>query len=75
MTDIPEPEISPAFTMEDIHKVRAWIHEKRKRMSPEEFREDSRRSAERIYALLDAKPDPEISAEVDRRLKAAYDDD
>jgi len=74
MTDIPEPEVSPAFTIEDIHRVRAWIHEKRKRMSPEEFRADSRKSAERIYALLDAKKDPKASAEVDRQLKAADDD-
>jgi hypothetical protein len=33
MTDIPEPEISPAFTIEDIHKIREWNYERQKGMT------------------------------------------
>ena len=25
--DIPKPEISPSFTIEDIHKIREWHYE------------------------------------------------
>ena len=28
--DIPKPEISPAFTIGDIHKIREWDYERLK---------------------------------------------
>jgi len=74
MSDIPKPEISPAFTLEDIHKIREWRHEKRKRMTPEAFLEDRRKRVERFLARLAAPVDPAIQAEVDRRLKAVDDE-
>jgi len=75
MSDIPEPEISPAFTLEDIRKIRDWNCERRKRMTPEEFREARRRGAERFLAQLDnLEIAPEIIAEVNRRFRAADDD-
>ena len=70
MSDIPEPEISPAFTLEDIRKIRDWSYERRKTMTPQEFREDERKRAERFLARMSAPADPAISAEVDRRLEA-----
>jgi len=54
MTDIPEPEISPAFTLEDIRKIRDWNHERRKVMTPQEIREDDRKRTESMLARLEA---------------------
>ncbi|MDR0562546.1 MAG: hypothetical protein LBG73_07630 [Spirochaetaceae bacterium] len=34
--DIPEPELSPDFTLEDIHKIRAWSYERLKDATVEE---------------------------------------
>jgi len=69
MSDIPKPEISPAFTLEDIRKIRNWNYERRKGMTPQEICEDTHRGAERFFASR--KPaDPAISAEVKRRLEA-----
>jgi len=38
--EIPKPEISPAFTIEDIHKIRVWDYERLKDATPEERRAD-----------------------------------
>jgi hypothetical protein len=27
LRDIPEPDISPKFTIDDIHKIREWHHD------------------------------------------------
>jgi hypothetical protein len=54
MSDIPEPEISPAFTLEDIRKIRDWNYERRKVMTPQEICEDDRRRAESMLARLEA---------------------
>jgi len=70
MSDIPKPEISPAFTLEDIRKIRDWNYERRKVMTPQEFREDRRKRAERFLARLAQPSDPAIVAEVQRRLEA-----
>ena len=43
--EIPRPEISPAFTIEDIHKIREWDYERLKDASPEERRADLERHA------------------------------
>lgn len=35
--EIPKPEISPAFTIADIHKIRDWDYERLKDATPEEY--------------------------------------
>jgi len=65
---IPMPEISPNFTIEDIHKIREWNYERYKSMTPEEICEDTRKGAERFLAELNAPRDPAIKAEVERLL-------
>jgi len=67
MNNIPKPEISPAFTIEDIHKIREWNYKRRKGMTHEEICEDIRKGAERFLSL---SVDPSIEAEVKRRLEA-----
>ncbi|MCL2615611.1 MAG: hypothetical protein FWD30_02305 [Dehalococcoidia bacterium] len=68
MNNIPMPEISPSFTIADIHKIREWNYERRKGMTPEEICEDTRKGAERFEARLAKPVDPAIHAEVDRLL-------
>ena len=63
------PEISPAFVIEDIHKIREWNYEKRKGMTPQEICEDTRKGAERFLTLLSSPIDPSIQAEVRKRLQ------
>ena len=41
--DIPKPEISPAFTIRDIHIIREWNYERLKDATPEERRADTAR--------------------------------
>jgi hypothetical protein len=38
--NIPNPDISPNFTIDDIHKIREWSYERRKNMTVEEFNKD-----------------------------------
>jgi len=70
MSDIPKPEISPAFTLEDIRKIRDWNYERRKVMTPQEFRECRRKNAERFLARLAAPADQEKVAEFKRHMEA-----
>jgi len=49
---LPFPEISPAFTVEDIRKIRMWNHERYKTMTPQEICEDTRREANAFLALM-----------------------
>jgi hypothetical protein len=44
--DVPKPEISGAFTVKDIHKIREWDYERLKDATPEEYRADTERRAE-----------------------------
>ena len=37
INNIPEPKISPDFTIEDIHKIREWNYERLKNATPEEY--------------------------------------
>jgi len=71
MSDIPKPEISPDFTLEDIRKIRDWNYERRKGMTPQEICEDTRKGAERVLALLAQPADPAALAEVQRRIDEA----
>jgi hypothetical protein len=70
MNNIPMPAISPAFAIEDIHKIRAWHYEKRKGMTPQEICEDTHKGAERFLSLLDSPMEPDILAEVNKRLQS-----
>jgi len=36
--NIPEPQVSEGFTIEDIHKIREWNYERLKDATPEERR-------------------------------------
>jgi hypothetical protein len=69
--DIPMPEISPGFTIDDIHKIREWNYERRKGMTVEQIYEDTRKGAESYFASIAAPADPAIMAEVERKLAAA----
>ena len=44
--EIPKPTISPAFTIEDIHKIREWHYERLKDATLEERHADTERRAE-----------------------------
>ena len=49
---LPFPEISPAFTVGDIRKIRTWNHERYKTMTPQEICEDTHQKAELFLALI-----------------------
>jgi len=70
MNDIPKPEISPDFTLEDIRKIRDWKYERYKGMTPQEICEDTRKGAERFLARLAAPVDQEKVAEFKRQMEA-----
>ncbi|MDR2525974.1 MAG: hypothetical protein LBC83_07340 [Oscillospiraceae bacterium] len=57
--DIPKPEISPNFTIDDIHKLREWNYETLKDATVEEqvsyYRDGARRFDERMAALQAAR--------------------
>jgi len=46
--DLPKPEISPDFTIDDIHKIREWNYEKLKDATPEERKEYYKNSTRRF---------------------------
>ena len=50
--DIPKPKISPAFTIEDIHKIREWDYERLKDATPEEYLADTTRRADEARKRL-----------------------
>ncbi|GHT01429.1 hypothetical protein AGMMS50276_29420 [Synergistales bacterium] len=47
--DVPKPEISSAFTVEDIRKIRDWHYEILKDATHEECRVFYNEGAERFY--------------------------
>ncbi|MCL2488701.1 MAG: hypothetical protein FWE80_08460 [Oscillospiraceae bacterium] len=49
-----ELQISPAFTVEDIHKVREWNYERRKGMTDEEVIADTRKGADAVLKRIEA---------------------
>ena len=53
MNSIPKLEISPDFTIEDIHKIREWNHERRKGMSRQEVIDDINTGAREFEALIE----------------------
>ena len=57
--EIPMPEISPAFTVMDIHKIREWEYERLKDATREEYLSDTaRRSEEALRRLGLSRSDP-----------------
>ena len=54
--DIPKPKISPAFTIEDIHKIREWHYERLKDATPEERKADDERHATEARKKLGLVP-------------------
>jgi molecular chaperone GrpE (heat shock protein) len=47
--DIPKPQLSSDFTVEDIHKIREWHYERLKDATLEEQLADIRRRAEPVH--------------------------
>jgi len=52
--DIPQPEISPDFTIDDIHKIREWNYEKLKDATQEERAEYYRNSFNEFNTLVES---------------------
>ena len=55
--DIPMPAISPAFTIDDIHKIREWNYERLKDATPEE---------KKAYYT---EPSNEVEREIEKRRR------
>jgi len=54
--NIPKPQISSDFTIDDIHKIREWNYERLKDATTKEWIEEIRRQAESgIKAIEDFK--------------------
>ena len=54
--DIPKPDISPDFTIADIHKIREWNYERLKDATVEErLADNKRRAAEARANMADAR--------------------
>ncbi|MDR1000641.1 MAG: zinc-ribbon domain-containing protein [Clostridiales bacterium] len=70
MNNIPKPDISSAFAIEDVHKIREWHYEKRKGMTPQEICADTRKGAERFLGFLSSPIDFSIQEEVNRRIES-----
>jgi hypothetical protein len=50
--DIPEPELSPDFTIDDIHKIRNWNYERLKDATIEERMTDSQKRVDSVIKRL-----------------------
>ena len=53
--DIPKPEISPDFTIKDIHIIRAWDYERLKDATREEYNADTERRAEIMRRAIEER--------------------
>ena len=54
MNNVPKPDISPDFTIGDIHKLREWHYESRKGMSKQEVIEHINRRGNEFEAIVEA---------------------
>jgi hypothetical protein len=52
--NVPEPDISDDFTIEDIHKIREWNYERLKDATREERTADIRERAAEGFAKIEA---------------------
>jgi len=50
--DIPEPQISPNFTIDDIHKIREWNYERMKDATSAERQAESQRAVREFDARM-----------------------
>jgi hypothetical protein len=48
-----KPNISPNFTIDDIHKIREWSYERRKDMTLEEFNADIEKGVNRFQLAVE----------------------
>ena len=62
MNDFPKPDISPNFTIEDIHKLREWHYECRKGMSRQEVIDHINLRGSEFEAIIEAARRPPCSA-------------
>ena len=53
MTNFEQPRISPDFTIDDIHKIREWNAERRKKMTEEEAAADTSQAAKRMMERIE----------------------
>ncbi|GHU39342.1 hypothetical protein FACS1894190_03480 [Spirochaetia bacterium] len=53
--DIPKPDLSPNFTLDDIHKIREWNYERLKDATVEEQLADIHKRAEPLILELNAQ--------------------
>ena len=54
--DIPKPEISLAFTIKDIHKIREWEYERLKDATREEYHADTVQRTDEALKRLGLTP-------------------
>jgi len=59
--EITKPEISPDFTIEDIHKIREWSYERLKDATLEERRADTARRTEEAVRRMGLAWDPDYT--------------
>ena len=50
--DIPEPKLSPNFTIDDIHKIRYWNYERLKDATIQERMDDAQKSVDSAIKKL-----------------------
>ena len=51
--DIPKPDISPNFTVDDIRKIREWDYERCKDATVEELLDDINKDAEEVHRAIE----------------------
>jgi len=51
---IKKPDISPDFTIEDIHKIREWQYELRKEMGQKKYAEYINKRGREAEAIIEA---------------------
>lgn len=54
MNSIPKPDISPDFTIDDIHKIREWHYDSRIGMTRQEVIDHINRRGDEFEALVEA---------------------
>ena len=55
INNIKKPDISPNFTIEDIHKIRAYHYELYKEMGEKKFMEYMDKKATELHELIQAR--------------------
>jgi len=62
--NVPKPEISPAFTIGDIHKLREWNYKRLKDATPEERHADTEERADSIRRAIEERRRAKIALAV-----------